>query len=303
MAGPVEASPAPAPPLAAELPEWAALAQEPPIPATRVPRLNERWIGRPAILVAGAIVICAASVLGTIWAIDYAAREPARRDREAAIVQARVAEMRAKEQADAGAQAEAQAQPKRTKEKADAEAKRKIEESKSRVQTLIEKAAKLRAMTDQGVELTRFQDQLAETKAAWDTMSFNGWPAEWQREREGLAAALAAWNLANELWQEKERSRHGTVIDFYSNAYDTNGRAKLWSLAKLVTRVTGNRDAESALGGMLAELDGPDPIEKGPLQQRLSTYVSPNHAIRWCFLAAASAYDAARDGLRTKFKN
>ncbi len=77
------------------------------------------------------------------------------------------------------------------------------EESRARIISLLEKAAKLGTMTDQGVTLSPYKDQLAEIKSAWDTMSLIGWPSEWEKEQAMLEVAIDAWTLGLRIWETK----------------------------------------------------------------------------------------------------
>ena len=95
---------------------------------------------------------------------------------------------------------------------------------RNRAITLIEKTAKLDAMTSQGVTHTAFRDQLAEVKAALDTMGLLGWPKEWSGERADFDSTADAWNRAIYLWKaeldyatESRRSRLELLDGIYSN--------------------------------------------------------------------------------------
>lgn len=76
------------------------------------------------------------------------------------------------------------------------------EGTKSRVLGFIEKASKLEAMTDQGLNYKSFCEQLAEVKSSWDTLSIV-WPESWMDEKDTFKLAIKGWDDAKSLWEHK----------------------------------------------------------------------------------------------------
>ncbi len=81
------------------------------------------------------------------------------------------------------------------------------EESKTRIANFVEKASKLRAMTEQGVRLEDFKAQLSEVRGTWDSITTVGLPQQFHAETQLLQTTVSAWELAQEIWSEESDAR------------------------------------------------------------------------------------------------
>jgi hypothetical protein len=77
------------------------------------------------------------------------------------------------------------------------------EETKARLASFLEKAGKLRVMTDQGIRLDEFRAQLSEVRGAWESVSTLGLPKQLKSEEQELDTAVSSWALAQEIWSEQ----------------------------------------------------------------------------------------------------
>lgn len=163
------------------------------------------------------------------------------------------------------------------------------DDARSRIIGLLEKAARLRASTEQGIAYEAFKDQLAEVKSAWETSNLVGWPDAWKAEHELIDVSIQAWSFALELWEIRvkiERLRLGGID---SNMPVNVSRQKEFS--KMASTVTGDKSVSDRLDKLI-----------GPPQDDGQQYIRSKDATEWYFLVASLALDRSRDGLRTKLK-
>ena len=166
------------------------------------------------------------------------------------------------------------------------------DESRSRIIALLEKAAKLRALTDLGIGYSAFNTQLAEVKSGSETVTLVGWPMAWQAEQGMFEAAMEGWSLGRQIWETKVGldGKPSERFAFAINAFNTYGD-KLKSLSELVAKRTGDKTASNTLEKVLKQtvVDG-------------TPTIMADQAIQWCFVAASQAFDKSREGLRVKLK-
>ena len=74
------------------------------------------------------------------------------------------------------------------------------EETKAQLMNFLDKAGKLRAMTDQGLSLNDFRSQLSEVRGIWESISTFGLPQQLKAEERILDSVVSAWVLAQDLW-------------------------------------------------------------------------------------------------------
>jgi hypothetical protein len=95
-----------------------------------------------------------------------------------------------------------------------------------KIDSLLQQASKLAAMTTQGVNFNDFNSQLASVHAEYDLLS-NRWEQEnWPRGQESMCSALTKWDLALGFWKRDRRlsessyhlSTDPELLSFYINA-------------------------------------------------------------------------------------
>ncbi len=164
------------------------------------------------------------------------------------------------------------------------------DESRNRIIGLLEKGAKLRASTDQGIGYATLKDQLAEVKSSLETLTLVGWPVGWQAEQSMVEAAVESWSLGQKIWETKLGLVDNPLnsFAFSINAFGTYGE-ELKALSELVAKRTEDRTASNKLESMLKQA-GDRPT------------ILADQAIKWCFVAASQAFDKSREKFRVKLK-
>lgn len=80
------------------------------------------------------------------------------------------------------------------------------EETKSRIANFLDKAGKLRVMTEQGLQLKDLTVQLSDVRGTWESISTFGLPQHLKREETLLNTAVMAWALAQEMWSSQTKA-------------------------------------------------------------------------------------------------